>query len=379
MIDMIKVEEFEELLQENNVNFYTGVPDSQLKAFCDYIEDKYGISDKHVIAPNEGNAVALATGYHLSTGKYGLVYMQNSGLGNAVNPITSLTDPNVYNIPIVYIIGWRGQPGVKDEPQHVKQGAITTDLLELLDIDYKILNNETTIGEISDLFEKDFSKQLENGKSVAFVVSKGAFESFKTNKSNDNTLSREEAIKTVIDHLTSDDVIVSTTGKASRELFEYREEKKQGHSNDFLTVGSMGHSSTIALSIALNKTDKKVFCFDGDGAVLMHMGSLAMVGSKSPENYYHILFNNEAHETVGGLPTIMGDVDIASVALSCGYENVYKAHDKDDLEGVLFEFLEQKGPVLLIVDVSIGSRANLGRPTTTPIENKEAFMKKLDE
>lgn len=376
---MIKVEEFEELLQENNVNFYTGVPDSQLKAFCDYIEDKYGISDKHIIAPNEGNAVALATGYHLSTGKYGLVYMQNSGLGNAVNPITSLTDPNVYNIPIVYIIGWRGQPGVKDEPQHVKQGAITTDLLELLDIDYKILNNETTIGEISDLFEKDFSKQLENGKSVAFVVSKGAFESFKTNKSNDNTLSREEAIKTVIDNLTSDDVIVSTTGKASRELFEYREEKKQGHSNDFLTVGSMGHSSTIALSIALNKTDKKVFCFDGDGAVLMHMGSLAMVGSKSPENYYHILFNNEAHETVGGLPTIMGDVDIASVALSCGYENVYKAHDKDDLEGVLFEFLEQKGPVLLIVDVSIGSRANLGRPTTTPIENKEAFMKKLDE
>lgn len=376
---MIRVDEFEELLQECGVGFYTGVPDSQLKAFCDFIEDKYGIGDKHIIAPNEGNAVALATGYHLSTGKYGLVYMQNSGLGNAVNPITSLTDPNVYNVPTVYVVGWRGQPGVKDEPQHVKQGAITPDLLELLDIDYKILDEKTTINEVKQLFDSDFSKKLANGQSVAFIVSKGAFESFKTKKSNENTLSREDAIKTVIDSLTLDDIIVSTTGKASRELFEYREEKQQGHSNDFLTVGSMGHSSMIALSIALNKKDKRIFCFDGDGAVLMHMGSLALVGSKSPRNYYHVLFNNCAHETVGGLPTIMGDINIAEVALNCGYTNVYHASGKEELESVLEKFLSDNGPVLLIVDVSIGSRSDLGRPTTTPIENKNAFMKKLEE
>ncbi|RAP53511.1 MAG: phosphonopyruvate decarboxylase [Methanosphaera sp. rholeuAM270] len=376
---MINVNDFEELLQEVGVGFYTGVPDSQLKAFCDFIEDKYGISDKHIIAPNEGNAVALATGYHLSTSKYGLVYMQNSGLGNAVNPITSLTDPNVYNVPIVYVIGWRGQPGVKDEPQHIKQGAITTDLLELLGIDFKILNEDTCIDDLRTLFEENFCKQLSMGKSVAFVVSKGAFESFKTKKSNDNLLSREDAIKTVTDNLTMDDLIVSTTGKASRELFEYREEKKQGHSNDFLTVGSMGHSSTIALSIAINKPHRRVFCFDGDGAVLMHMGSLAMVGSKSPENYYHVLFNNCAHETVGGLPTIMDDIDIGEVALSCGYRNVFNASSNDELEAVLPRFLAEKGPVLLIVDVSIGSRNDLGRPTTTPIENKTAFMKKLEE
>ena len=374
---MINVEEFEKLLQENNVGFYTGVPDSQLKSFCDFIEDKYGISDTHIIAPNEGNAVALATGYYLSTGKYGLVYMQNSGLGNAVNPITSLTDPNVYNIPVIYIIGWRGQPGVSDEPQHVKQGAITTDLLELLDIDYKILSEETSINDIKYLFDNDFSKKLSEGKSVALVVSKGAFDSFKTIKTNDNILNREDAIKVVVDNLSLDDIVVSTTGKASRELFEYREEKNHGHSNDFLTVGSMGHSSTIALSIAVNKPRAKVLCFDGDGAVLMHMGSLAMIGSKSPKNFYHILFNNCAHETVGGLPTVMGDINIKQVALSCGYKEVFKASNKNELKNVLSDFLSCEGPVLLIVDVSIGSRKDLGRPTTTPVENKNAFMKKL--
>lgn len=376
---MINVVEFEELLKENDVSFYTGVPDSQLKAFCDFIEDKYGISDKHIIAPNEGNAVALASGFHLSTGKYGLVYMQNSGLGNAVNPITSLTDPNVYNIPVVYVIGWRGQPGVKDEPQHVKQGAITTDLLELLDIDYEILTKDSTMDELKELFANDFSKKLKKGKSVAFVVSKGAFESFKTNKSNNNQLSREDAIKTIVDNLSLDDIVVSTTGKASRELFEYREEKNQGHSNDFLTVGSMGHSSMIALAIALNKKNKKIFCFDGDGAVLMHMGSVALIGSKSPENYYHILFNNQAHETVGGLPTIMGDIDIGNIALNCGYKKVYTVSSRDELNDTFQTFKEKEGPVLLIVNVSIGSRSDLGRPTTTPIENKNSFMNKLKE
>lgn len=376
---MINVMEFEELLKENDVAFYTGVPDSQLKAFCDFIEDKYGISDNHIIAANEGNAVALASGFHLSTGKYGLVYMQNSGLGNAVNPITSLTDPNVYNIPVVYVIGWRGQPGIKDEPQHVKQGAITTDLLELLDIDYEILTNDSTINDVKDLFENDFSKKLRQGKSVAFVVSKGAFESFKTNKSNDNELSREDAIKTIVDNLSLEDMVVSTTGKASRELFEYREEKNQGHSNDFLTVGSMGHSSMIALSIALNKKNRKIFCFDGDGALLMHMGSVALIGSKSPENYYHILFNNQAHETVGGLPTIMGDIDIGDIALNCGYKNVYTVSSRDELNNTFKSFKEKEGPVLLIVNVSIGSRSDLGRPTTTPIENKNSFMNKLKE
>ncbi|MBO7719333.1 MAG: phosphonopyruvate decarboxylase [Methanosphaera sp.] len=376
---MINVKEFEEFLQESGVGFYTGVPDSQLKAFCDYLEDKYSIGENHIIAANEGNAVALATGYHLSTGKYGLVYMQNSGLGNAVNPITSLTHPEVYDVPVVYVVGWRGEPGVKDEPQHVKQGAITTELLEMLDVSCQVLTKDTTMDDVREYFEENFKEKLANGDSVSYVVSKGAFESFKTNKSNDYTLSREDAIKTIVDNLTLDDMIVSTTGKASRELFEYREELNQGHSNDFLTVGSMGHSSSIALSIALNHKDRRILCFDGDGALLMHMGSMALVGSNKPANYYHVLFNNEAHETVGGLPTVMGIVDVESIAISCGYNKVFHACSKESLTDVLPEFLSSTGPVLLIVDVSIGSRSDLGRPTTTPIENKEAFMNKLQE
>lgn len=374
---MINVAEFEEYLQESNVGFYTGVPDSQLKAFCDYIQDKYSIGKKHIIAANEGNAVALATGYHLSTGKYAVVYMQNSGLGNAVNPITSLTDPNVYNIPVIYVIGWRGQPGVKDEPQHVKQGAITTDLLDVLDINYQILNKDTSIDDVKDNFENNFKGLLSEGKSVAYVVSKGAFDSYKSPQSNEFTLTREDAIKTIVDNLSLEDMIVSTTGKASRELFEYREEKKQGHENDFLTVGSMGHSSSIALSIALYNKQRRILCFDGDGAVLMHMGSMALVGSNSPENFYHIIFDNHAHETVGGLPTVMGDISIGEVALNCGYNKTFTASNEDELKEILPEFLESKGSVLLIVNVNIYSRKDLGRPTTTPIENKEAFMDKL--
>lgn len=376
---MINVKEFEEFLQEIGVGFYTGVPDSQLKAFCDYLENKYSIGKNHIIAANEGNAVALATGYHLSTGKYGLVYMQNSGLGNAVNPITSLTHPEVYNVPVVYVVGWRGQPGVHDEPQHIKQGAATCDLLDLLDITFQVLTKDTTMEEIREYFEDNFKEKLENGESISYVVSKGAFESFKTEKSNDYTLSREDAIKTIVDNLTLEDMIISTTGKASRELFEYREEKKQGHSNDFLTVGSMGHSSSIALSIALNHEDRRVFCFDGDGAFLMHMGSMALVGANKPVNYYHVLFNNEAHETVGGLPTVMGLIDIENIAISCGYNEVFHADSKESLQKVMQDYLSSDGPVLLIVNVSIGSRSDLGRPTTTPIENKEAFMNKLQK
>jgi len=374
---MINVSEFEEFLQEVNVGFYTGVPDSQLKAFCDYVEDKYSISENHIIAANEGNAVALATGYHLSTGKYGLVYMQNSGLGNAVNPITSLTHPEVYNVPVVYIVGWRGQPGVHDEPQHVKQGAITCELLELLDVSYQVLTKDTTMEEVREFFEENFKEKLEKGGSISYVVSKGAFESFKTTKSNEYTLSREDAIKIIINETSLEDMVISTTGKASRELFEYREELNQGHSNDFLTVGSMGHSSSIALSIALNHKNRKILCFDGDGALLMHMGSMALVGANKPANYYHVLFNNEAHETVGGLPTVMGNIEIEDIALNCGYNQVFKANDEESLKDVLLEFLSTTGPVLLVVDVSIGSRTDLGRPTTTPIENKEAFMDKL--
>lgn len=370
---MINVDDFVKYLKEININFFCGVPDSQLSSFCDYIEE----NEDNIIAANEGNAVAIASGYHLTTGNFPLVYLQNSGLGNIVNPVTSLTHKAVYSIPVAYVIGWRGQPGVHDEPQHKKQGEITLDLLELLDITYTVINKDSTFDSLKDTFENEFLEKLKAGESVAVVVSKGAFEEYKIPKSNNNTLTRENAIQTVCDYLSDDDMIVSTTGKSSRELFEYRESKNQGHGNDFLTVGSMGHSSSIALGIALNNPDKKIFVFDGDGAVLMHMGSLALAGSKSPENFYHVMFNNSAHESVGGLPTIMSNVHINNLVKSCGYRKVFNASGIDELKEVLPEFVESTGPVFLNVDVNIESRSDLGRPTTTPIENKNDFMKKL--
>ena len=342
---MINVEEFVNYLRDINIDFFTGVPDSQLSSFVDYVEENCG----NIIAANEGNALAIASGYNLSTGNVPLVYLQNSGLGNIVNPVTSLTHSEVYSIPIVYLVGWRGQPGIHDEPQHIKQGAITLDLLDMLDIEYAVITKETKFDELVDVFENNFVNQLNNGNSVAVVVSKGAFEDYKIKKD----------------------------GKASRELFEYREELKQGHGNDFLTVGSMGHSSSIALGVALNNSNKKIFCFDGDGAILMHMGSLALIGSMKPNNFHHVMFNNSAHESVGGLPTIMSDIYIDEIVLACGYKKVYNASNVDELKSILPQFIEDNGPVFLNIDVNLESRKDLGRPTTTPIENKIEFTNKL--
>lgn len=370
---MIDVSKLINYFKSIDVDFFCGVPDSQLSPFCDFIEQNCN----NIIAANEGNAVGIASGYHLSTGNYPVVYLQNSGLGNIVNPVTSLTHTKVYSIPMIYVIGWRGQPGVHDEPQHIKQGEVTLDLLDLLDINFVVINEESEFTDLKDVFENDFLIDLANGESVAIVVAKGAFKDYKIEKSNDNTLTREKAIQIVSNFLSEDDMIVSTTGKSSRELFEYRESKNQGHGNDFLTVGSMGHSSSIALGIALNKIDKKIFCFDGDGAMLMHMGSVALIGSKSPKNFYHVMFNNSAHESVGGLPTIMSDIHIEELILSCGYKEVYNASSIDELNNILPKFVKSDGPVFLNIDVKIESRKDLGRPTTTPIENKEEFIKKL--
>lgn len=371
---MIDVKQLTQYLKSISVDFYTGVPDSLLSSFCDYIEETPDTNN--VIVPNEGNAVALAAGHYLSTGKYSLVYMQNSGLGNAINPITSLTHKDVYSIPVVYLIGWRGEPGIKDEPQHKKQGKITPKLLKLLDIDFKIIKPNTTIEDIKNIFEDKFIEKLRNNESVALLVSKNSFKKYSINHSNDNPMSREEAINVIVSYLGEEDVIVSTTGKASRELFECRENNGSGHSCDFLTVGSMGHSSSIALGISEN-TDKNVFVFDGDGAILMHMGSLALIGTQNINNFHHILFNNSAHESVGGLPTIMNKINITEIAENCGYHKTYYAGDKEELENILPSFLNNNGRVFLLVDVNLLSRGDLGRPTRTPIENKIDFIKQI--
>ena len=364
----------EELIKEIGADFYTGVPDSQLKALCNYLMNTYGIDkNHHVIAANEGNCTALAAGYHLATGKVPVVYMQNSGEGNIINPVASLLNDAVYAIPVLFIIGWRGEPGVHDEPQHVYQGKVTCKLLEDMDIAYSVIDKETDIDDIRASM-KEYKELFAKGKSAAFVVKKGALSyDEKVVYKNDYEMSREEIIRHIVKY-TDDDIIVSTTGKASRELFEIREANGQDHSRDFLTVGSMGHSSSIAMGIAINKAQARVWCIDGDGAVLMHMGSMALMGSNKLTNMIHIVINNGAHETVGGMNTVADDIDLTGVAKACGYPNAVCVDTYEDLDKALEEAKNKKELSFIEVKCAIGARDDLGRPTTTARENKEALM-----
>ena len=367
----MKVENFVKIL---NADFFTGVPDSQLKALCNYLYKTYGIDKKHhMIAANEGNCVALAAGYHLATGKTPVVYMQNSGEGNIINPVASLLNDKVYAIPMIFVVGWRGEPGVHDEPQHIYQGEVTLKLLEDMDIASFVIGKETTDEEVAAKME-EFKTLLNQGKNVAFVIRKGALSyDEKVKYENDNTMCREEIIRHIV-KVSGEDPIISTTGKASRELFEIREANGQAHKYDFLTVGSMGHASSIALGVALNKEDKKIWCIDGDGAALMHMGSMAVLGSNKPANLVHILINNASHETVGGMPTVAGNIDFVSLAKAVGYPNAVSVDTFDSLDEALKEVKEKDELSLIEVKCSIGAREDLGRPTTTALENKENFM-----
>lgn len=364
------------LVEIIDADFYTGVPDSQLRALCDYMIDVYGIDPKHhVIGANEGNCAALAAGYHLATGKVPVVYMQNSGEGNIINPVASLLHGKVYGIPCVFLIGWRGEPGVHDEPQHIYQGEITLKLLEDMGIDSFVVGKDTAEEELRDKM-KEYDKLLAKGKNVAFVIRKGALQyEKKVSYSNNYMMVREDIIRHIAQY-SGDDPVVSTTGKASRELFEIRQAKGQGHQYDFLTVGSMGHASSIALGIALHRTDRKIWCIDGDGAALMHMGAMAVIGQAAPDNLVHIVINNGAHESVGGMPTAAGEdgLKLVKVAEGCGYRRVYCAENYEELDDALKSAKEKDGLAFIEVKAAIGAREDLGRPSTTPVENKEAFM-----
>lgn len=369
---------FIELLRKNSIDFFTGIPDSLLRNVCAYITDHILVQN-NIIAANEGSAVALATGYYLATQKIPLVYMQNSGIGNAVNPLLSLVDKDVYHIPMILLIGWRGEPNVKDEPQHIKQGKVTLPLLETMGIKYSVLMLDEICAE-KQLLEA-LAYVRESGKPFAFVVKKDTFSEYNLSKevSSGFSLTREEAVQLVASSIEERDVVVATTGMISRELFEYREFQNQSHEKDFLTVGSMGHASQIALGIALEKKDRKVYCFDGDGAVIMHLGALAITGCLKPENYIHIVFNNGAHDSVGGQPTVGQKVNIPQIALACGYHAVWSVNDRQALIQSLKEIKSSKRPVLLEINVQKGARKNLGRPTITPIENKEYFVHFLND
>lgn len=368
---------FISFLDKFGVDFFVGVPDSQLKAFINQLVASQGInSEKHIVAANEGNAAAIAAGYHLATGKVACVYLQNSGLGNIFNPATSLLSEKVYQIPCVFVIGWRGKPGTPDEPQHRHQGEITLETLDILGITYMLISKDTTENDLHAQMER-FLRILSSGRSIAFVIDKGSLSSDTSpDYGNEYSARREDIIDAIITHA-KDDVIVATTGKTSRELFEIRVRKSQPHDCDFLTVGSMGHSSSIALGIALNRTERRVWCLDGDGASLMHMGAMATIGSLSPPNFVHVLINNEAHESVGGQPTAASRVDFCTIARGCNYASIERAHTLEEFRKILTNLDNLQGPIFIEVKAAIGSRPDLGRPTSSPIENKETFMSNL--
>jgi len=373
---MLSCQAFYDAVTANGLDFYAGVPDSLLKDLCAYVTD-HTPAERNVITANEGSAVALAAGHYLATGRPGVVYLQNSGLGNTVNPLTSLADQAVYGVPMLLVIGWRGEPGKKDEPQHVKMGSISREVLDAIGVEWTELPQEL---DAATAAVAHAAKRLgERPAPYAFLVRAGTFEKYKlqTKAAEPYAMSREEAIAALLDHLPSDGLLVATTGMPSRELYEHREQRKQGHERDFLTVGSMGHSSQIALGIALAHKDKKVYCIDGDGAVLMHMGGLASIGTSGATRYKHICLNNGAHDSVGGQPTVAFDIDLAGVAKACGYPATFVVTSREELDRTFAAFDAAAGPAFLEVRVKKGHRDDLGRPKMSPAELKTAYMKSI--
>lgn len=375
---MISPKYFYDSLIANGTDFFAGVPDSLLKNFCAYITDN-APADKHIISANEGSATALATGYHFATGKIPLIYMQNSGEGNMINPLLSIVDPDVYSVPMMIVIGWRGEPGVHDEPQHVKQGKVTCDLLDAMKIPYSVLGADNCNKCLDKALSKAYGYIKANNAPYAFVIKKGTFEDYtlQNNVTVDADMSREEAIEKIMLSAPETAVFVSTTGMASRELYELRDKHGQGHSRDFLTVGGMGHASQIALSIAMQKKDRTIYCIDGDGASIMQMGGMATIGTRNPSNMVHIVLNNGAHDSVGGQPTVGRQIDLCGIAKACGYENVVKASTKEELDAILKDKNTFDKLTFIEVLVRKGARKDLGRPKTTPQENKKAMMEFL--
>ena len=371
---MIEPSKFYRLLLAKSFDFFVGVPDSLLKSFCAYVNDKSS-REQHIIAANEGNAIAIAAGYFMAKRKVPVVYMQNSGLGNTINPLISLAGSEVYSIPMILMIGWRGEPGIRDEPQHQKQGSVTEEQLKILDIDYYIMDSDTNIEELVENVSLAINRK---SSPVAILVKKNSFSSYKPKKlqNKTNAITREKAIDQIVSLSADDDILISTTGKSSRELYEIRG-KKSDVQKDFLTVGSMGHASSIALGVSIVKRDRKIICLDGDGALLMHMGALPIIGSISPSNFLHIILNNFSHESVGGQATVASIMDFQKLSEASNYKNYRKAKNIKELDRAWHKINYLDGPSMLEIIIESSSREDLGRPTSSPIKNKESFMQFL--
>ena len=369
---MIDAKQFIKELKKIDINFFCGVPDSLMSEFSKSLHFDFD-DENHIISTNEGSAISTAMGYYLSSSKIPLVYMQNSGLGNFINPYTSLLNKEVYDIPFILLVGWRGEPKSKDEPQHVFQGKITLNLLELLEINYLIIDSNSTVKEII----KKIEIAINNGKQLALVIRKNTFKKDQRMfEINSHLPKRKDALKAIIQIFSTDSIFISTTGKLSRELYELRKENNKEY-DDLYVVGGMGHASSISLGVLQNIKNKNVVCLDGDGSLLMHLGSLGLFGEKTYKNFYHVVFNNSSHESVGGQPNIYINLDRDRLYKSLGYKSFFKFSELDNLKNIHLNKINR--PTLIEISVQNSSSADLIRPETPPINNKIKFMKKIKQ
>jgi len=370
----INPSELYDILAREGIDFFTGVPDSTLKHFCFYLDD-YSDPSNHIITANEGNSIALAAGYHISTGKIPLVYMQNSGLGNAINPLTSLVGNDLFAIPMLVMVGWRGEPGKKDAIQHSKDGQMQLQLLETLGLSYTIIPSATKSLELQIQDSIRLAKDKESPHVI--LVRKDAFEKYKSRKSNNannHSMSREYVLTKIFNAIKPGSIIISTTGKTSRELYEIRKELGKLDSIDLMLVGSMGHASSLSLGVALENKNRNIFCIDGDGSLIMHMGALSTIGKYSPSNFRHILLNNFSHDSVGGQESSSDIIDFNALSKAVSYNNYFEISEKSDFGKTFSDFQESLGPSFLEILISKGSRPDLSRPDLTPYQNKKEFM-----
>ena len=366
---MIKVSTLINLLKKNKSNFYTGVPDSVLKELSSSLQKTS--KKNHIIATNEGAAVSIGIGHYLSTKKIPVIYMQNSGLSNALNPLISIAHHKVYSIPLILIIGWRGSPRVKDEPQHNVKGKITEQILKLLNIKYTILRSVSDISK----FDKQIKSAKKNKSIVACLIEQGSLEKNKNTikKKDFYSLNKEFFLKNLLDNLKKNTKIISSTGYNSRELMYLRKKYEYKNSKDFYMVGGMGHTSSVALGYSLS-TKNKTICLDGDGSLLMHLGSIKTAGSFANKNFKYILLNNNVHDSVGGQSTYANDIDFEKLSKSFGFKKFYSINNKRNLKTIIKKFLLENDLSFLEVKVANSKIKNLPRPTDL-IKIKNEFIR----
>lgn len=375
----MKASLFLQEIKNIGIHTITGVPDSTLKQFCDAVRTDDGKTFRHYVTANEGAAVGLATGEYLASARPCLVYLQNSGLGNIINPLASIANREVYGIPMLFVVGWRGEPGKKDEPQHIYQGKVTCELLEVMDVPYSVIDDATTQAQMKEILAKA-KEVMDENRQYAVIVKKGTFEKESgVTWENGYSLVREQALRVILENVYQDSLLVSTTGKISRELYEQCDLLYKNHERLFMTVGGMGHASMIAYGMAQADCSKRIVCIDGDGAVMMHMGSLAFIAKQSPSNFLHIVINNAAHESVGAMPTGFSGQTYSQIAAACGYKNTCTVTTEMDLKTAILEAKKRQELSLIEVLVSLDSRADLGRPKESAMENRIHFMNAVSQ